>query len=410
MTMSQKITNTENISELESMKKSKLQEIWKVTVNSIKDILTQNWEDVILTDEQIQDIIDDKENCDWIDRNDSDKKYQYDNIRIIVNYLKNLDRSKMKDFIRRKVEYLEKNKTISKEKFEELFWWSWKFWKTEINQTDMWLCFMYSWIELLKKSNWFDELIQTHLKETSQWWEVKLPMWDINGYWFKVNKHEIDQKINRYWKYISINSESNLLWFKILEIACIKKVMYDKFTNGPKRRILGDLLKAKNEFSEKWDFELNGELIERIWDSNDAISYMKNLFWNSIISHRVDYSAKSYDKDYAFNAFQKWLCKITLMFEWDNDKIKDIKVFGYQKKNSKRWSIVSYDSWWKWTKFIGWHVYSIERCYTNPATWEKRVWIINPWYTWYKFDVSLENCKQNFSRDVIWIDIDKMFC
>jgi hypothetical protein len=35
--------------------------------------------------------------------------------------LKNLDRTKMKDFIKRKKEYLEKNRTISKERFEELF-------------------------------------------------------------------------------------------------------------------------------------------------------------------------------------------------------------------------------------------------------------------------------------------------
>ena len=65
--MSKNITNSESISELESKKKSKSQEIWKATADSIKDILTLNWDKIILTDEQIQDIINDEENSEWLD-------------------------------------------------------------------------------------------------------------------------------------------------------------------------------------------------------------------------------------------------------------------------------------------------------------------------------------------------------
>ena len=148
--MSKKITDLENISELESKKKSKSQEIWKVTADSLKDILTSNWEKILFTDEEIQAILENR--WEW-DLWDIDQNFQHKDILIIANSLKNLDRNKMKDFIKRKKEYLEKNRTISKEKFEELFWWSGKFWKAEINQWQIWMCGTYSWLELLKKTN-----------------------------------------------------------------------------------------------------------------------------------------------------------------------------------------------------------------------------------------------------------------
>ena len=115
--MSKKITDLENISELESKKKSKSQEIWKVTADSIKDILTSNWEKILFTDEEIQAILENR--WEW-DLWNIDQDYQYNDIRIIANCLKNLDRAKMKDFIKRKKEYLENNRTISKEKFQSM--------------------------------------------------------------------------------------------------------------------------------------------------------------------------------------------------------------------------------------------------------------------------------------------------
>ena len=77
------------------------------------------------------------------------------------------DKIHMRNYISRKNEYLENNRTLSEEKYKEYFWWKWKFDKHEINQWDIWLCYLYSWLEILKKTNWFAELMQTNFIEKS---------------------------------------------------------------------------------------------------------------------------------------------------------------------------------------------------------------------------------------------------
>ncbi|MBQ2600042.1 hypothetical protein II582_01405 [bacterium] len=74
-----------------------------------------------MTDEQIQDIIGGKKIVFAKKGRDRSDEVQYDYIRIIANCLKNLNIEKIKDFISRKKEYLERNRTISEEKFKELF-------------------------------------------------------------------------------------------------------------------------------------------------------------------------------------------------------------------------------------------------------------------------------------------------
>ena len=82
---------------------------------------------------------------------------------------------------------------MNDEEFKELFWSLWKYDKSEINQ-DNWLglCYAYTWFEILKKSNFFKELIQTNFKKVWEWkWEVRIPFCNPNWYWMKVNINEI---------------------------------------------------------------------------------------------------------------------------------------------------------------------------------------------------------------------------
>ena len=401
--MSKKITDLENISELESKKKSKSQEIWKVTADSIKDILTSNWEKILFTDEEIQAILENR--WEW-DLWDIDQDYQYNDIRIIANCLKNLDRAKMKDFIKRKKEYLENNRTISKEKFEKLFCWSGKFWKAEINQWEIWMCGTYSWLELLKKTNWFDEMIQTNLKETVNWWEVRLPFCDKNWIWIKVNKNEIDSKVPRrhWWWFSNVNSLSKFLWFKILEIALIKK--HSISGNNP-IRIQEDF---KKEYESTWDISLSNEDIlvglENSWRDEAT-----NIFLENFVLRQTDHFNKKKLMDLTFNYHWKGLYKIILHTNHGDKKVKNPIIIN---KNTDQliWDngtdIITDENWNKSVTFVGDHIYSIEKCYVT-SEWEKRVRVVNPWHTWIKFDISLEDCKSIFDREVIGIDLDKMF-
>ena len=71
--------------------------------------------------------------------------------------------------------------------------------------------------------------------------------------------------------------------------------------------------------------------------------------------------------------------------------------------------LVTDENWKTIVKFFPDHSYSIEKCYTDNNTWEKRVWVINPRHTWLKFDISLEQAKSIFRWNVTWFDIDAMF-
>lgn len=381
-----------------------------ITVDSIKDILSSNWEKVVLTDEQIQDIIGGKKIVFAKKGRDRSDEVQYDYIRIIANCLKNLNIEKIKDFISRKKEYLERNRTISEEKFKELFWWSWKFWKAEINQWALWLCFAYSWIELLKKTNWFDEMIQTNLKETENWWEVRLPFCDVNWKRIKVSKNEIDKqivKVDKEWKekILNINSNSDLLWFKIIEIAYMKKSLIDYRNN-----LRSDIKQLQNEYEKTWDFQLTYDVIDELVGKWDVSWPMKVLYWNSLICLEANGVHENL-KDLAFKYHEKWLYKIGLQPDrWDHtlNNIKIIRKNLNQLKDECE-EIIIKENWEKAVFFDHMHTYSIEKCYIDKNTWEKRVRVVNPHHTWIKFDMSLEECKSVFRWEVVGIDIDKMF-
>ena len=401
------------------------------------------------------------------------KKYwikESNDIVFFVNNIKKVDREKIQKFIKRKNDYLEKHRTLEEQKFIELFWgkwfkiwwqdwkkWQiWKYWKIEINQTWLWYCYAYTWFELLKKTNGFNELIQTNLRETENWWEVRLPFCDKNWTWIKINKDEIDKKfiIEEDWeeRNVSINSESEYLWFKILEIAFIKKSIINKChaLNHPNE----SLLKAYNQFEENWDLTITWELLTKIeWWLTEKMLYTilpKNyIIWDNL--HLIM-------KELGFNQFSKglykialgisffkmdWLCSncpniiITKSPYWKAVIVNDVKIINKRwvkfkshfsinnewklsDNREKDWDngedtkdifsdIVTNKEWKEVVMFFRGHAYSIERCYEDKNTWKKRVRVINPEHTGIKFDISLEQAKQIFDWQVTGINIDQMF-
>ena len=110
------------------------------------------------------------------------------------------------------------------------------------------------------------------------------------------------------------------------------------------------------------------------------------------------------------NIINEWWIEIKSRFTLDAEwKLIDNAEWNLENKNTMNTDIVTTTNWKEAVMFFWEHAYSIEKCYINKTTWEKRVWIVNPRHTWIKFDISLEQAKEIFERNVIWINIDQMF-
>lgn len=427
--------------------------------SSIAKLLETYWEKILFKDNEFLSILtNEQKNKLW--KLTESQKEQYQNINFISQLLKILNNWDIRSYIQRKNNYLKEHRTISEWKFKKLFWWSGKFWKTSINQKKLWLCYAYTWFELLKKTNWFDELIQTNLKETAKWREVRLPFCGKNWEWIKVNKNEIDKMFitkNKDWNNtkICINSESEYLWFKILEIAFIKKEIINKYLTLEYRnkkipKILED---AFLQYYYTWDIKLNLRLLRKIEWWNAQIMFYSILPENYIISNILYNWINDNMKDLAFDNFLTWLYKISLWINnfnkltniWSEitlakiEKpktktiiIKDANIIYKENNKLKNWyildnnwnisevnmenndinqtskDIVTDQNWKNYLMLFPWHSYSIEKCYTTPK-WERRVRIINPRHTWVKFDISLDECKKIFNRGITWLNINNMF-
>ena len=369
-------------------------------------------------------------------------------VNFFVTNLHNANRSIMGKFIESKHNYLKKNRTISEQTYKRLFWWIWKYWKTEINQRWLALCYMYNWFELLKKTNWFDAIIQTNLRETQDGWEVRQPFCDKDWKWIKVNKNEIDKiiNINDDWKIrqANINSESGYYWFKILEIAFMKqKLINDYLNNIEWYQDLQPILSVYSHYKSTWDFLLTWDLVSLISDWRTTSEMIDSIFAQNyqLLNRTLN---KGIEYDCAIELFEMWLINMDLdviiTHKYENHQILtakdwnwtkgvvvlDVKIINESWENimpkfilTDEWNLKKRGLWWpdivttsKWNNVVMFfedHEYSIEKFYIDGNTWEKRALIINPWHTWVKFDISLEEAKSIFCWNAFWFNIDVMF-
>lgn len=334
----------------------------------------------------------------------------------------NFDREKIKNFIIRKKEYLDKNRVMDDDKFIELFWWTWKYNKSEIKQDNhLWLCYAYTGFEILKKSNFFKELIQTNFREIWEWKrEVRIPFCDSNWYRIKINKNEIfdENWKDREYSFIPRGSKAqkektvkitswSSLWFKILEIAFIKSyIVFNPRYSSEVKDIPS--MNARWQFNLAWDFKIKEWHLSAI-ESWNAWWFMQHLFWKDI----VKYNNPDIDTDMHYENIKKefntWFVKISLTSrdEWDlyfNDDF-DIKILNRKGQSTTK---TNKNKDGTKNRIMSHHVYSVERFYETHQ-WEQRVLIVNPWDTAEKIDMPVQKCIDIFKRQVIWFDIDKMF-
>ena len=198
----------------------------------------------------------------------------------------------------------------------------------------------------------------------------------------------------------------------------------------------------KEEFLNTWDIELTWERLKNVesWLPIDALG---NIIWkNNILNPNERIISDNQIKDIVFDNYGKWMIvSLNVSSELCNEKVeergkkrqvvlsKDAIIINNDKSEiksaleKKNWGwilnknrsktvlkdVVIDENWTQNVIFYTNHAYSLERCYIDKSTWEKRVWVVNPWHTGIKFDISLEDCKKIFNWEVSYIDIDKLF-
>ena len=285
--------------------------------------------------------------------------------------------------------------------------------------------------------NWFDAFIKSNCIEDENWWKFRLPLNTWN--WIRVRREEIDKKFNvstgGNWlsRKVCINSDSDFLWSKILEIAYIKKLILEN---------------NDNYFFWEWSIEDPLDVFLSWWKLRDiewwdAISTLSMLFWDwKIISWEIFNASASYKRlknahapssiinetkeriktyksrtEKLFDFHKTWLVAVEVgLSDMSNDcvKIKDVKVVD------KFWNEIDTDClldeedifvWrtWKVTvELYSRHAYTLEKCYVDQD-WNKIVRIVNPWHTDIKFDIPFKKSQELFKWNFWVIMIDELF-
>lgn len=282
----------------------------------------------------------------------------------------------------------------------------WKYNKAEIRQQDLWFCYGYSGIEMLKKSNPFEVLIKTSMKITEQGWEIRLPFcWDErHRTWIPVSTQELDQDYEIKDEeegdlLANINSDS-ALGFRILEIAAMKNMVLNRNFEDP------ELSKqAWKSFNKTGTFAITSEMLSKINEWG-----VSHLFLRSLMGEGACLSFSTEDKEiqellFRFHHF--WFINIGISNPWDMNHFdpRYTKVIWDQNWTFGRFSVTKAEKC-----FSSLHAYSLERCFVDNETGEKKVIIVNPTETSHKIELPLERCMQAFPEwEIAIFDIREMF-
>lgn len=282
----------------------------------------------------------------------------------------------------------------------------WKYNKAEIRQQELWFCYGYSGLEMLKKSNPFEVLIKTSMKITEQGREVRLPFcWDErHRTWIPVSTKELDQDYEIKDEeegnlFANINSDS-ALGFRILEIAAMKNMILNRNFEDP------ELSKqAWKSFNKTGTFAITSEMLSKINEWG-----VSHLFLHSLMGGGACLSFSTEDKEiqellFRFHRF--WFINIGISNPWDMNHFdpKYTKVIWDQNWTFGRFSVTKTEKC-----FSSLHAYSLERCFVDNETGEKKVIIVNPTETSHKIELPLERCMQAFPEwEIAIFDIREMF-
>ena len=378
------------------------------------------------------------------------KDFGWDEVVFASQLIWDYNIATIKGLLDRKAKYLEKYQTLPDKKFDELFKWvdltlRWKktiyeqfieminnlliklnlkqtqdlgslqYGKngiTEIKQTTLEYCYAYTGFNLLKRSNFFEVMIKTSIRETSEWWEVTVPFWSRNGKIIKVWKQEIHDSYRvlneETWTYQSKKSKTTSetsTWMKVLEIAFIKEYILEQNNLGDQyakseetRTTYKQAIEwARESFKKTGDFKLNGELLWAVeWGRTG--DFLNRMIWENVVKRvLLNEDADLYKKETLFDFINNGTLKIKVGSNENNPHLKVDWNFTIKDISGKKLTLITD------------HAYSLERVYTTK-TWEKVAVISNPRNTHEKIHVSRNDAMTKFhARDVSYISPQKLF-
>ena len=396
-----------------------------------------------------------KQEPNWLSKNDVEKKFEElekswtmpsNLIKLKNNIIKLIDdnfvdkqrleflpvitqinRKNFNNFLNRRDYYLENNEKLSKEQFYTLFWnlkktksnnktySTWKYNKSDFHQWWTWECVLLSWLEILKKTPFFETMIRCSLKrnENNDWWLILLPLCNKKWEFKEVKDDEILYLKKSYFtNWRGVISDSSL-WFNILETIFLKeyfhkmnKLDFDKF-NELSYDLINEKISWYSLYSEVANIFLWEEAV--VWvdyipvrsnTSDDTLKFMLKLSKTWIIklwcNLKIPRDYKYTNKPVKTINTTRWY---TVNVYWEDDSF----LYGIDEINRSCFSPKWCNEW-----FIRWHQYSIEKLFSKDN--ETHVVIINPWFTEKKLTVSLKQFKEIIQVfNVIAFDIEKMF-
>ena len=371
------------------------------------------------------------------------KNYSQEELILASQLIWDYNIGTIKGLLERKSKYLEKYQTLSDKRFDELFRWKKSLYEqfmeminnlliklnlkqiqdvgllqygkngiAEIKQTTLGYCYAYTGFNLLKRSNFFEVMIKTSIRETSEWWEVTVPFWSRNGKIIKVWKQEIHDSYRVLdegtWTYQSKESKTTSetsTWMKVLEIAFIKEYILEynylgdrKAKSEEARTIYKQAIQwARESFKKTGDFTLNGELLWAVeWGRTG--DFINRMIWENVVkSTFLRQESDLSKKDSLFNFINNGTLKIEVGSNKNNPYLKVDWDFTIKDISGKSLTLTIN------------HAYSLERVYTTK-TWEKVAVISNPRNTHEKIHVSRNDAMTKFhSRDVSYISPQRLF-
>ena len=280
------------------------------------------------------------------------------------------------------ISYLSQHEKMSESEYNTLF-----SWKDQLQQWQIWDCYLVSWINELACAQSFDGLIRTSIRRVKRnnwdlWYEIQLPLWKTEWRKILIKKSELNVAKIR-WK--------NCDWYRLLELAYAK----NRRPNNAEWNKYSPITGAEFAKIEEW---FTPEVLEKfLWKNTIKFNHFWDKKWSTEPLSKLSASKKKqiiwFLKNYSPSIWNQTLSLWSLHKNGKNDN-----------NSYKVWNNILYYK----------HAYSVTKVNVDKGTWEvKSIRILNPWNTswpWKKYqDLTIDEFFNAFHCMSYWkIDTSRL--
>lgn len=228
-------------------------------------------------------------------------------------------------------EYLSKHESLSEADYNRLF-----AWKEQLQQWQIWNCYLVSWLIELANTDYFDTLMRTSISRVqfkddgSLWYNIRIPLWEPDGRDILIKDSElIMAKIN--WS----------VGYRLLEIAYVKN------------RRKNDREWNKYSPVTEWEYQatvwwLTDEVVKTfLWRHNMSVSYLWNN-WRTLatFSPKRQQEIKGILKNFNPSIWNSFISLVTPPAPWWDSSAFNVWWHTIYNKHAYAVSSVQKDSSW----------------------------------------------------------------